>query len=242
MMTGVSTKSKGAEVNMLKLYDLVLGDVELRPSPYCWIVKFALLHKGLEFETIPVGFANKEKYPDADYGRVPVLIDGEETVKDSASIVAWLDKHYPDKPLVATAGEAAAAEFYRMWMLSSFFPAIAPMLVTRIHAIAADEDKAYFRQTREARFGKTLEELAAQPGQKEKVEAVLQPLSAPLGRFRFLGGDAPNLCDYIVAGCLMWSRISTAEDPFETPQAVAAWMERMLDLFDGYGRKAKRAA
>ncbi len=225
----------------MKLYDLALGDPELRPSPYCWIVKFALLHKGLEFETVPVGFADKEKYPDAEYGKVPVLIDGDETVKDSAVITAWLDKTYPDKPLVATPGEAAAAEFYRMWMLSSFFPAVAPMLLTRLHALAADEDKAYFRKTREARFGKTLEEIAAQSGQKEKVEAVLQPLSAPLGRFRFLGGDAPNLCDYTVAGCLMWPRIVTTDDVFETPQAVASWMGRMLDLCDGYARKAKRA-
>ena len=227
---------------MVKLYDLALGDSEIRPSPYCWIVKFALLHKGLEFETVPVGFADKEKYPDADYGKVPVLIDGDETVKDSAVIAAWLDKTYPDKPLVATPGEAAAAEFYRMWMLSSFFPAVAPMLLTRLHALAAEADKVYFRTTREARFGKTLEEAAAQPGQREKVEAILQPLSAPLGRFRFLGGDAPNLCDYTVAGCLMWPRLAAAEDIFEAPQAVASWMERMLDLFDGYARKAKRAA
>jgi glutathione S-transferase len=171
-----------------------------------------------------------------------VLIDGDETVKDSAVITAWLDKNYPNKPLTATVGEAAAAEFYRMWMLSSFFPAVAPMLLTRLHALTAEEDKAYFRTTREARFGKTLEEIAAAPGAKEKTEIVLQLLSAPLGRFRFLGGDAPNLCDYTVAGCLMWPRIAAAEDVFEAPQAVASWMERMLDLFDGYGRKAKRAA
>ncbi len=224
----------------LKLYDLALADPDLRPSPFCWMVKFALLHKELEFETIPVGFADKSKYPDPDYGRVPVIVDGEEVVKDSAAIAAWLDRKYPESPLAKTEGEAAAAEFYRAWLFASFFPAIAPMLAARIHALAAEEDKSYFRESREARFGKTLEELAATTGQKEKVEASLQVLSAPLGRYRFLGGDRPNLCDYYVMGSFMWPRLSAAEDIYEAPQPVAAWMERMLDLFDGYARKAKR--
>jgi glutathione S-transferase len=204
------------------------------------MVKFALLHKELEFETIPVGFADKSQYPDPEYGRVPVIVDGGETVKDSAAIAAWLDRKYPDNPLAATDGEAAAAEFYRAWVFASFFPAIAPMLVARIHALAAEEDKSYFRKSREERFGKTIEELAATTGQKEKVEASLQVLSAPLGRYRFLGGHKPNLCDYTVMGSFMWPRLSAAEDLYEAPQPVAAWMERMLDLFDGYARKAKR--
>lgn len=224
----------------LKLYDLALADPDIRPSPFCWMAKFALLHKGLEFETVTVGFADKTKYPDPEYGRIPVIIDGEEMVKDSPAIMAWLDKTYPENPLVATQGEAAAAEFYRSWLFLSFFPAVSPMLVSRIHALAAEDDKPYFRASREERFGKTLEELAALPGQKEKTEASLQILSAPLGRYRFLGGDAPNLCDYIVMGAFMWPRLSTAEDIYEAPQPVAAWFERMLDLFDGYARKAKR--
>ncbi|WP_375208186.1 glutathione S-transferase N-terminal domain-containing protein [Hyphococcus sp.] len=224
----------------LKLYDLALSDPDLRPSPFCWMVKFALLHKELEFETIPVGFADKSAYPDPDYGRVPVIVDGDETVKDSAAILAWLDKAYPENPLAATEGEAAAAEFYRAWLFASFFPAVSPMLAGRIHALAAEEDKDYFRASREERFGKTLEELAALPDQKKKTEESLLVLSGPLGRYRFLGGARPNVCDYTVMGAFMWPRLSSAEDIYEAPQPVAAWMERMLDLFDGYARKAKR--
>ena len=227
---------------VLKLYDLALADREVRPSPFCWIVKFALLHKDLEFETVPLGFAEKQNYPDPEYGRVPVVVAGEEIVRDSATIVAWLDKSFAGNPLASTPGEYAAAEFYRAAVLASFFPAVAPLLVTRLHAAAHEDDKAYFRKTREERFGKTLEELAALPGQKEKAEAALQPLAAPLARHRFLGGDQPNLCDYNVMGALMWPRLAAAEDVFEPPQAVAAWMERMLDLHNGYARKAKRAS
>lgn len=226
----------------LKLYDLALADSEIRPSPFCWMAKFALLHKGLDFETVPVGFAEKSAYPDPEYARVPVLVDADEIVRDSAAIAAWLDQSYPDKPLALSAGEFAAAEFYRAWLSSAFFPAVAPMLMVRIHALAHEDDKAYFRKSREVRFGKTLEELAAQPGHKEQTEAVLQVLSAPLVRHRYLGGDAPNISDYVVMGVMMWPRLVAADDIFETPQPVAAWRERMLDLFDGYARKAKRAS
>ena len=225
---------------MIKFYELALADPDIRPSPFCWIAKFALLHKGLEFESIPLRFAEKQNYPDPEYGRVPVVIDGDEMIKESAVIAAWLDRKYPGKPLVATKGEAAAAEFYNAVLFSSFYPAVAPMLIPRLHALAHEDDKAYFRKTREERFGMTLEELGAKPGQKEKTEAALQPFSAPLARGRFLGGDAPNLCDYNVMGALMWARLSTAEDIFEAPQPVAAWVERMLDLYHGAARRAKR--
>jgi glutathione S-transferase len=173
----------------LKLYDLALADPEIRPSPYCWTVKFAVVHKGLEFETVPVGFADKQNYPDPEYGKVPVLVSGEDMIRDSAAIVAWLDRTYPENSLAATAGEYAAAEFYRVSMLSSFFPAVAPLLLARLHAAARPEDRAYFRRTREERFGKTLEEISTAPGQKEKTEAALLILSAPLARYRFLGGE-----------------------------------------------------
>lgn len=226
----------------LKLYDLALGDPDVRPSPYCWIVKFALLHKELEFDTVPLRFAEKKNYPDPEYARVPVLAVGDELVRDSAAIAAWLDRAYPENPLAATAGEYAAAEFYRAWAMAFFFPAAAPLLFVRLHAAAHADDKAYFRKTREERVGKTLEEAAATPGQKEKVEAALQPLAAPLARHKFLGGDRPNLSDYTVMGALMWPRIATTEDVFDAPQPVAAWTERMLDLHDGYARKAKRAS
>jgi glutathione S-transferase len=224
------------------LYDLALADKELRPSTFCWVVKFALLHKGLAFETKAVGFADKSKYPDPDYGKVPVLFDGEDRVKDSPVITAWLDKKYPENPLVASKAERAAAEFYSAWLAASLYPALAPALMMRLHDLAAPEDREYFRKTREARFGKTLEEFAATPGVKENTEAALNVLAAPLSNHRFLGGASPNLCDYVVMGPFMWQRAATAQDFFEAPAPVAQWRERMLDLFDGYARNAKRAA
>ena len=36
----------------MKLYELAGEDLEIRFSPYCWIVRFALVHKGLHADLI----------------------------------------------------------------------------------------------------------------------------------------------------------------------------------------------
>ncbi|MEM9495126.1 MAG: glutathione S-transferase N-terminal domain-containing protein [Pseudomonadota bacterium] len=224
-----------------QLFDLAMADRDLRISPFCWLVKFAMLHKGVEFETTPLCFSEKENYPDPEYGKLPVLKAGDELIRESAQIVAFLEKEHPETPLTATSGEAAAADFYNAWVMGTLFSALAPMLMGRVYALVDPSDKAYFRETREARFGVTLEELAAMPGAAEKAESVLQTLSAPLVRHKFLGGETPNLSDYIVFSPLLWQLMTTSDALYETPQPVAAWIERMLDLFDGYARTHKPA-
>lgn len=224
----------------LRLYDLRTDVGDIRPSPYCWMVKFALLHKGLAFETVALRFTEKENYPDPDYKLLPVLDDDGELVRDSAAIIAHLERKYPARPLVATPGEAAAADFYRAWLVSGLYPGLGPLTYVKVLDHLGDEGKAYFRETREARLGKRLEDLAADPAAVSKMDAALATLATPLDHHPFLGGEAANLCDYIVFSPLMWRRLVAAETPYKTPPAVAAWMERMLDLFDGYGRKAKR--
>lgn len=226
----------------LVLYDLCMADPDLRPSPFCWIAKFALLHKGLKFETRPLRFAEKANYPDPDHGKVPILKDDDQIICDSANIIAHLEKHYPADSLTTTAGERAAAEFCGAWAIAELYPALAPMIVPRIYPLVHESDREYFRQTREERFGRPLHELSATPVLLEKIESALQTLAAPLARHQFLGGGRPNLSDYLVMAPFMWQRIVTDAAPYETPQAVNAWQERMLDLFDGYARKAKRAA
>ena len=226
----------------MKLYDLALADPDVRLSPFCWLAKFALLHKGVDFETVPLRFTEKENYPDQEHGKLPILVDGDDIICDSANIVAYAEKNFSGPPLTASDGERAAVDFYQAWLGANLFPALAPMLFARVCAAAHDDDKTYFRTTREERLGMTLEEAAMQDGLAQKTETALATLSAPLVRHKFLGGSEPNLADYTVFAPLMWKRSLTQEALYETPQAVEAWQERMLDLFDGYARNAKSAS
>ena len=54
----------------------------------------------------------------------------------------------------------------------------------------------------------------------------------------FLSGEAPAYPDYILFGSLMWPRTISTLELLDKDDAVYAWRERMLDLFDGMGRKA----
>jgi glutathione S-transferase len=55
----------------------------------------------------------------------------------------------------------------------------------------------------------------------------------------FLGGEQPDYADYIVFGSFMWARCVSPLPMVESGDPVHAWMERMLDLHDGMGRKAR---
>ncbi len=226
----------------VKLYDLCSADEEVRFSPPCWMVKFALLHKGVSFETVPLRFTEKENYPDPEYGLMPVLDDNGKMIKDSAAIVAHLDQAYPENPIFVSDGEKAAHGFYTAFAGAHLFSSLAPMLFWRIEKTLTPKDAAYFRESREKRLGVTLEEFAANPDLRENMEGALKVLSAAVENNAYFGGDAPNLSDYFFAGAFMWQRTITTEELYEPPQALSDWFDRILNLYDGYARKAKRAS
>lgn len=223
------------------LYEIGLADDAVRPSPYCWLIKFALLHKSLKFETKAVPFADKSVYPDPAYGKAPVLVDDGVMVKDSPVILDHLDRKYRDRPLVASPAEKSAAAFYGAWLGASVYPALGPLIMLKLLAAATPADQDYIRTTREARFGKTLEEYADAPDAPARMTAALSVLAAPLQATDFLGGRTANLADYVVMAPFMWQRATTLVTLYETPKPVADWQERMLDLFGGYARAAKSA-
>lgn len=93
---------------MMKLYDSAF-------SPFARKVRMVLEHKGLEFEA-PDGLlhANHEALK-AVNGRVevPVLVDGDVVVVNSADIVAYLEHRYPAQPVYPA--DPAARVHARAW-------------------------------------------------------------------------------------------------------------------------------
>ena len=59
----------------ITLYDLAGAEAGRRFSPFCWRTKMALAHKGLDVETVPWRFTEKDKLPQPNAGRVPVIVD-----------------------------------------------------------------------------------------------------------------------------------------------------------------------
>src|SRR5436190_21355793 len=97
----------------IKLYDLAGAEDDRRFSPYCWRVKMALKHKGLDFETVPWRFTEKEALAPYKSTTVPVLVDGSQSVYDSWAIALYLDEVYPSRPRLfgGTASRTLSALF-----------------------------------------------------------------------------------------------------------------------------------
>src|SRR4051812_18492162 len=162
----------------LRMYDLAGADAERRFSPYCWRIKMALMHKGLQFDTIPWRFTEKSVIAPYHSERVPVILDAHRAVADSWTIAQYLDDTYPDRPtLFAGDRGRALARFYNQWTDSALHAAIAPIVVGDILKHLDPQDQSYFRQTRESRLGTTLESLAeGRDTYLRALRRVLEPL------------------------------------------------------------------
>jgi len=228
----------------IKLYDLVGKDHSRPFSPHCWKVQMALAHKNLHYETIPTPFTAIPEIEGGASKIVPVIRDGDTVVADSFAIALYLERTYPDQPsLFGGSGGEAMARFIERWCVATIHPFIAQAALMDIHDCLAPADQAHFRNSREARFNKPLEEVPL--GRDEKLEgfrASLAPLRSLLADQPFIGGDQPLFCDYIVFGTLQWARVISPYRFLAQDDAVNAWFERCLQLHEGLGAKVPAAA
>ena len=79
-------------------------------SHYCEKSRWQLDHKGLAYRTVnllPVTHRVRTHWL-ARTNTVPLLRDGKRRVSDSTKIAYYLEKYYPDQPLLPKAGDARA--------------------------------------------------------------------------------------------------------------------------------------
>ena len=221
-----------------RLFELVGTDAARPFSPYCWRTRMALAHKGLDVESIPWRFTEKDAIAPHKSDKVPVLLDGDTAVVDSWVIANYLEDTYPDRPsLFGGAGGRAMARMLNWWGDIAIVGGIFPLIVADIHDHLLPVDQVYFRESREARLGKTLEEASApRDTSVAGFRKSLDPMRLTLRTQPFLGGQAANYADYIVFGGFQWARATSAFKLLTQDDAIFAWRERMLDAFDGLAR------
>lgn len=201
----------------------------------------ALKHKGLEFETIPWRFTEKDVIAPHGSKTVPVLIDEGRAIYDSWTIAEYLDQAYPSRPaLFDGASSHALGYFFNQWVPSALHTPLLKIIVLDLFSHLHEKDQAYFRESREKRFGMRLEQYGADP--KATLPAfrhALGPLRLALVLYPFLGGHGPGYADYVLFGAFQWARAMCPIRLLEPDDPVFAWREKMLDLFGGYAREAK---
>jgi glutathione S-transferase len=224
----------------LKLFELVGTDATRPFSPYCWRTRMALAHKGLTADSIPWRFTEKSAIAPHGSEKVPVMLDNDKAVVDSWAIANYLEDTYPDRPsLFGGDGGRAMARFMNGWGDIAIVGGIFPFIIADIPNNLAEVDAAYFRTSREARFGKTLEQVAA--GRDQAVTGFrksLEPLRQTLKTQPFIGGNRPNYADYIVFGGFQWARVVSPFRLLDEADLIYAWRERLFDAFDGLARKS----
>ena len=86
-------------------------------SPFVRKVRLALKHKGLDYQLVPVMPIGDdlpiEFTANSPLGKIPLMNAGELWLPDSSVICAWLERAYPEQPLLSDdAGSAARALWY----------------------------------------------------------------------------------------------------------------------------------
>jgi glutathione S-transferase len=225
----------------ITMYDLAAAEDDRRFSPYCWRVRMALKHKGLEFDTIPWRFTEKDVIAAHGSQTVPVLVDGGRAVSDSWNIAEYLEQAYPSRPALFEGAESRSLSlFLSHWAVRTVHPALMRVVVLDLYNSVHEKDRTYFRESREKRFGTTLEAFAAEPAKNlAAFRGTLEPLRPVLAQNAFLCGKGPGFADYILFGTFQWARVVSPIRLLEPEDPVFAWRERVLELFGGYGRQAK---
>ncbi len=221
----------------IKLYELAGRDPARPFSPHCWKVRMALAHKGLDFEAIPVGFTAIPRIEGGATTIVPLLRDGEKLVADSFDIAQYLEQVYPDRPsLFKGEGGLAMARLIERWSQQTIHPQIGASMLVDILNLLGGDDARYFRENRETRYGRKLEEVVA--GRESRLgefRKSLEPLRDMLNYQPFIGGASPLFSDYIVFGAFQFARIVTPFGFLEDDDVIAAWFDRCLQLHGGAG-------
>lgn len=225
------------------LYALAGADRSRPFSPHVWKTALSLAHKGLAFDVAPVGFTEIPRIEGGATKTVPLLKDGDRLIRDSFAIALYLEETYPDTPsLFGGEGGKAMARFVEGWTQTVVQAALIKVIVKDIHDCLDPADQAYFRQSREARFGKSLEAVAAAgASEREAFSAKLEPMRWMLKSQPYIGGEQPLFSDYILFGAFQWARIVSPVRFLADGDPVAEWFERCLDLHDGAGRSVTAA-
>ncbi len=213
--------------------------------PYCCKVKAVLDYKGIPYEKIEVNPMtheelewNKKAY---DHDKVPVLIDGDETVLESNDIIRHLDEKYPKNPVFAKKGSPSKDQHEWIRYADNELVQILPANIYRSFPEALDSFKYI---TKVGKFpawkryylmlgGAVAMTIVAKKGMKKRgitdprkaLEEILDKLTQGLGKKKFLGGNAPDVSDLVCFGILRSVHEMKVWDFISQNKKVRDWYE-----------------
>jgi len=224
--------------NTIVFYDIPSTNPEIAWSPNTWNARFTLNIKGLTYKTEWVEYPDieplclkigaKPTSTKAD-GRplytLPTIYDPstKSIVSDSAEIVRYLEKQYPDTPKLLPPGTSGFIAAFQAAMASTFSPKLFRAVVFHVWKGLNPESQPYFRVQKEQIFGERLEDLVPEGPAGEAVwKSVTDSLvivaswyDANAKGSLFISGDSITYADVLLAGRLIWARVALGKDSVE---------------------------
>lgn len=212
-----------------------------RISPFSWRIRYAFAHKGLQPTVVPTRFADVESIRRlSGQDLVPIIEHDEKVVHDSWAIACYLEDQFPAAPsLCDGAIGRGVSRLVNIWSDTVLGPAMRQQIYMDFIRCIDPGDRHYFRRSREAQLGMTLEQYSAdRDAALPAFLTVCAPLQRTLSEQPFLAGDTPAYVDYVIFSVFQWARIGSPRDVLPEGANVDAlrdWRRRMVALYDGLG-------
>jgi glutathione S-transferase len=201
-------------------------------SPYSWRVQLALEAKHAEYTVRMLSLANGDlagpTYRSLNpRGRVPLLVDGVLTIRESLAILAYLERKIPEPPVFGRSPAETALVWQSAIEYQSYLDAAVEDYILPLYFGAAKEKTEQLRSA------------------VSRIEGELTLLEATLARTPFLAGEAYTAADMTVFPGIMSidraskkpdaARLGVAISPLERFANVGRWTKR-IEAMPGYER------
>lgn len=189
---------------MLKLYDVTL-------SGNCHKARLMLSLLGLEYELLPVKLQQGEHKSESflqlnPFGQVPVLVDGDVTIRDSQAILVYLARRYGGEDWLPLDAEAMSKVMQWLFTAANEIQ----------HGVAAARKHFLLN-----------EQLDVNLAQK-KAHQILQIMDAQLSDRTWLECDRPTIADI---ACFPYVALAPeGKISLDGYSNVTAWSERIKQL------------
>jgi glutathione S-transferase len=215
-----------------------IGHAGRRPSPFSWRIYYALAHKRIDVAFRQVRFADVETIRTlSGQDQVPIIIDGDRIIHDSWNIALHLETQYPDHPsrFGGDVGRGLSRHI-NFWADTTLGDVIRRLIAADFIYCLAPEDRAYYRRSREARFGCTLEEYCADRDRwLAEFAATIPPLERTLSEQPYLAGDEPAYADYVGFSVFQYARLGSPHEILPDGTSVRRWRDAIVTRFDHLG-------
>jgi glutathione S-transferase len=217
---------------MITLYELA-GKNDLRFSPPCWNVKLCLLYKNIDFETVAVGFSEKNKILFSNQQLVPVLKHQDGHISDSWNIINWLDENYENPKLFVNEASKNFSHFLYLWTSRQILPILFKIIAHEIPNILEGDDLNHYIITREERIkGPITKFVPVISDSIKKFRSLINPVRSLIKKNGFISGSNPGIEDFIFFGNFKWVYTCSSCNLLDKEDEVFQWYKKINQIFN----------